>query len=245
MTYDQNTPSDSTALTLAEPVYQTVKTVTVMDNVLLHATGIKAAWNKQVAGIIETGQLLLKAKKELSGSGKFLKLFDKTVGDLPFCEDTAQRLMQIARHPVLSDAEHVRHLPPHWGTLAVLSRATPKQVKKWIMDGTVNVDTDRMRAESLVAPKPAKGRAEVKQDADDATDSDDVAANVIASKAQNEVQQAVQHLYTLATDVKADWTNADFEMVRDLVEELQSKIDARRQDALHDAEWQKAEKGSA
>src|SRR6266446_5356867 len=242
MTYDQKTPIDTdsvTALTtVAEPVYQTAATVTVYDNVLIHAAVIKTAWNKQVTGIIETGQLLLAAKKALSGSGKFLKLFDKTIGDLPFCEDTAQLLMKIARHPVLSNAEHVRQLPPHWGTLAILSRATSKQLEKWILDGSVNIDTDRKRAESLVTPKPAKVKAAVKKDSDV---TDNTTCSAIPDNTHNpEVQQSVQHLYTLATDATADWTNVDLDMVRDLIEELNSRLDARAEAASHEKEWQES-----
>jgi hypothetical protein len=224
---------NSTALTVTDNTTPTVST----DNVILfHANGIKTAWNKQVSGIVETGELLLKAKKDLSG--RWLKLFDPKVGNLPFCEDTAQLLMKIARHPVLSNAEHVRYLPPHWSTLAILSRATPKQLEKWIMDGSVNIDTDRKDAESLV--KPAKAKAAKKagasaragrdegttarhEHADDKTVSDATAGN-----GANEVEQAIQALYALACDATADWTKADPDMVHGLIEEMRSRLDANK-----------------
>src|ERR1700682_1445205 len=110
MTYDQNTSSidtDSTATTLAsvaEPVYQTAANISKMDNVLIGAGEITSAWNKSVAAFIETGILLLKWKKNLSGSSKWLKLFDKNIGNLPFGVDTAERLMRIAKNKVLTDS---------------------------------------------------------------------------------------------------------------------------------------------
>src|ERR1700730_4895535 len=69
-------------------------------DVKTHAVKIKTNWQGQVPSIINAGLDLIEAKKVLP-RGKFLKLFDKEIGDLPFGEDTAQRLMKIARHPVL------------------------------------------------------------------------------------------------------------------------------------------------
>src|SRR6202043_1074044 len=103
--------SDS-AVTVAEPLHQTAQSVSIMDNVMTGAAEIKAAWNKQVASIVETGQLLLKWNKILSGSNKFRKLFDPKIGAVPFCYETATQLMKIAKHPVLSDVVHGQHLPP-------------------------------------------------------------------------------------------------------------------------------------
>ena len=89
--------------------------------VLRHAAQIRGSWQKAVSGIIETGRSLIEAKKALTlehGHGQFLKLFDPEIGNLPFGENTAQRLMKIARNPVLSNADHGQYLPPSWRTLA-------------------------------------------------------------------------------------------------------------------------------
>ena len=150
--------------------------------------------------------------------------------------------MKIARHPVLSNTEHVRLLPPSWGTLAVLSKASSKQLEMWLADGTVTANTERKRAESLVSPKPAK--AEGKKDT---TVSDDSASDATefptlpASNASNEVQQSVEQLYKLACDAKADWTNVNFDMVRDLAEELNSRLDNQADAASRDKQWLEAE----
>ncbi len=202
--------------------------LTVTDNILFHANGIKTAWNKSVAAFIETGLLLLQAKKEMSGSGRWLKLFDPTVGALPFGVDTAERLMRIAKNKVLTNSANWRNLPPSIRTLDVLSKDT-KRLEKWLTDGTITADTELKQAESLVSPKkPAKAKA-VKKDTDD---SDKTAAN-----AANEVQQGVQHLYTLACDAKADWMNVDTDMVHDLIEEMESRLEQSKATAAEAKAW--------
>jgi hypothetical protein len=243
----------TTLTTVAEPLYQTAATVTVYDNVLIHATGIKTAWSKPVAGFIEAGQLLLHAKKQLSGSGKFLKLFDKDVGDLPFGIDTAERLMKIAKNKVLTDSANWRNLPPSIRTLAELSKATPKQLEKWLTERVVTADTELKQVESLV-----KARAKVKTvkkdtddsvdytDATDEIDGDPVIAtfttcNATASNGSGNVQQAVQALYTLVCDAQADWSNVNFDMVRELVKELNGSLDDHAETESRDKEWQEPE----
>src|SRR5882757_7961333 len=74
--------------------------LTVIDHyqdVKEHSNKIKGSWQKQVSSIIETGQFLIEAKRALP-HGKFTKLFDKEVGNLPFGKDTAQLLMKIAKN---------------------------------------------------------------------------------------------------------------------------------------------------
>jgi hypothetical protein len=44
---------------------------------------------------------------------------------LPFNERTAQRLMKISEHPVLTNTTHESHLPTSWTTLYELSKASP------------------------------------------------------------------------------------------------------------------------
>src|SRR5260370_3791121 len=174
MTYDQNTPAplpvddtDSGATTepvvVAEPLYQTAQTVTVMDNVMIGAAEIKTAWNKQVSSIIETGNLLLKWNKILSGTSKFKKLFDPDIGGVPFSYETATQLMKIARHPVLSNVVHGQQLPPSWRTLIVLSRAPVKKLEQWLADKEITPATERSRADELVGTK-AKVKTKAKKD---------------------------------------------------------------------------------
>jgi hypothetical protein len=44
---------------------------------------------------------------------------------LPFNERTAQRLMKISEHPVLTNTTHESHLPTSWTTLYEPSKASP------------------------------------------------------------------------------------------------------------------------
>ena len=195
---------------------QAVKnTVSTSDNVILfHADGIKTAWNKSVAAFVETGQLLLEAKKAMSGTRKWLQLFDPKVGALPFGVDTAERLMRIAKNKVLTNSANWRNLPPSIRTLDVLSKDT-KRLEGWLADGTITADTELKQAEFLVRPKKPTNAKEAA-----------VETNTKATVETNEVQRAVQALYTMATTATADWTNVDVGMLRDLVEELQGRLDA-------------------
>lgn len=47
--------------------------------------------------------------------------------ELPFGESTAEKLMKIASHPLLSKSEHVPILPPAWGTLYELTKLPPER----------------------------------------------------------------------------------------------------------------------
>ena len=79
---------------------------------------ITKLWNQQVETILETGRLLREAKGELDSPGLPHGEFGVMVAkQLPFGARTAQMLMTIARHPILSNAKYVSHLPPCWGTL--------------------------------------------------------------------------------------------------------------------------------
>jgi hypothetical protein len=128
----------------------------VIDNsnqaVMIHADRINKAWQKAVSSIIETGQLLIDAKegKHKIPHGEFTKLFDSKIGKLPFSERTAQCLMQIARHPILSNEAYRPVLPPHCRTLVILSRAPATQLESWLADGIVTAETEQVEAEALV-----------------------------------------------------------------------------------------------
>jgi hypothetical protein len=252
--HQTNYADNNTALTTTTDDIVTLTTpVAITDEVILfHANRIKASWQKAVSSIIETGQFLLDAKKLMSGTGKWSKLFDKKLGGLPFSTDTAQKLMKVARHQYLNKTEHARFLPPSWFTLSILSDASEKQVKQWITDGKITPNTQRKDAEKLVNPTKKLKKAKSKIAPLDMSDLDkrksDRDNDVSNTAPSNEVQLAVQHLYTLTTDASADWTSVDWEMVDDLIEELQSRkaadVEQRRQDAEkhhHDKEWQDAE----
>jgi hypothetical protein len=85
---------------------------------LEHVRRITAAWQKTVANIVETGRLLIEAKDDI-GHGGFQVMIR---AELPFGPSTAQRLMQIAEDPVLSNAAHAPLLPASWMTLYELAK---------------------------------------------------------------------------------------------------------------------------
>jgi hypothetical protein len=140
-------------------------TTTQNKAVLIHATRINQAWQKAVSSIIETGQLLIDAKegKNKLQHGEFTKLFDPQIGKLPFSERTAQQLMQIARHAVLANPSYRSALPPHWRTLAILSRAPGEQLEQWLADKTVTAETEQVEAIVLLSP-PAPAVEPTKSD---------------------------------------------------------------------------------
>jgi hypothetical protein len=127
----------------------------VRDDAMEHALKIKAAWQKAVISIIETGRLLIEAKKKLP-PGVYGSMFGTirsahTEPLMPFSKRTAERLMRIASHKVLHDATHVSRLPPSWGTLYVLSAIQPKRLKQLIEQGKVDADMTRKDATRLLA----------------------------------------------------------------------------------------------
>jgi hypothetical protein len=113
-----------------------------------YATKIAAAWRKTTESIIETGRLLNEAKAEVE-HGDWLKLVEV----LPFGEDTAQRLMAIARHPVISNTEHVRYFPPSWGTLYELTKVPDKALLTGIKDHAINPGMERKEVALLLGPR--------------------------------------------------------------------------------------------
>jgi hypothetical protein len=146
MTYDQKTSIDTD-----EPLTEAAPTIVEDENsiVLHHAAQINGEWRKAVSGIIGAGQKLLEAKKSLSGTGKWLRLFDPKIGNVAFKEDMAERLMKIAKNKVLTNSAHERNLPPSWSTLYVLSGATSKQLEKWLADGNGHREDGAQRRQRL------------------------------------------------------------------------------------------------
>jgi hypothetical protein len=109
------------------------------------AERITSAWQKAVASIIETGRLLIEAKNALD-HGEFGKMIEDK---LPFGWRTAQRLMEIAEHPILSKATHVSHLPPSWGTLYELTKLPERELTDMLADGRINCETERKEVEQI------------------------------------------------------------------------------------------------
>jgi hypothetical protein len=100
---------------------------------------ISAAWQKSVASIIETGDLLIKAKDDLD-HGEFDAMVER---DLPFKPSTARRLTKIAANECLSNRAHAHVLPPSWMTLYELTKLPAPELVARIEDGVIN---PKMRA---------------------------------------------------------------------------------------------------
>jgi DUF3102 family protein len=99
-----------------------------------------------VTSIIETGQILIKAKAALP-HGDFGKMLRE---ELPFSRYTAHRLMAIARNPAL--VAHAQHLPPSWMTLSYLARLPEGEVEKKIANGEIHPGMQRRHAAKMLQP---------------------------------------------------------------------------------------------
>jgi hypothetical protein len=117
---------------------------------------IRTSWQKSTESIIETGALLLQARKELERD-----VFHAM--RLPFGKRTRERLMKIAGNPVLSLATHASHLPPSWMTLYELSKLPHPTLLAKIEDGTIRPDMERKDATALLG-RPKRLPAEPKPD---------------------------------------------------------------------------------
>jgi hypothetical protein len=108
------------------------------------------------ASYINAGRKFLQAKQALKRTnGSFIHLVTDLLGyDL----DTAERWMEIARHPVLSDSANSRILPTAWTTLYTLSRIPPKLLQKHVVDGTVHARLSGKAATQLLKRGANGGR---------------------------------------------------------------------------------------
>ena len=95
---------------------------------------------------MEVGKLLIQAKAALE-HGEFLKMFK---GDVPFREDTAQRLMGIAGNRVLSNTAYTRYLPPSWYTLSILTQLPEREFLKQLKAGTIHPELEQKKARALI-----------------------------------------------------------------------------------------------
>jgi hypothetical protein len=116
------------------------------------ATLITGTWQSSVANIIETGKQLNEAKDRLTRD-EFGDLINKF---LPFKRRTAQRLMKLARNPVLSNASHVTLLPARYATLAALDTLDlpPAELTAKINSGTINARMERKDVAAFKTPRP-------------------------------------------------------------------------------------------
>lgn len=126
------------------------------------AAKIHCEWRKSIDGILGVGRQLIAAKKRC-GHGEFLRLFkghENAVSDpVPFSERTAERLIAVASHAVISNPTHVSDLPQSWGTLYELTKLDDETLIAGIKSGEITPETTRAQAAALHADpveKPEK-----------------------------------------------------------------------------------------
>ena len=109
------------------------------------AKRITEAWQKQLPSIFEVATLLESAKTELR-HGDWANMIK---ADLPFSRSTANKLMKIGACDHLRKAEHVPHLPAHWGTLFELTLLTAEQFDHGVATGAINPKMQRKDVRAL------------------------------------------------------------------------------------------------
>lgn len=118
------------------------------------ALRINAEWRKSVEGILNVGRQLI-AAKEACEHGEFLRLFkghENAVSEpVPFSANTAEILMKVASHPVLSKSEIAQSLPQSWYTLYELTKLDDEQIVAGIKAGEITPDMTRAEASALRA----------------------------------------------------------------------------------------------
>jgi hypothetical protein len=109
------------------------------------AAVVRADLGQAVAGFIAAGQHLIQARMQIE-HGWEIWLRDEVGISRP----KAQMLMDLARHPVLSDRYHGNGLPPSWRTLYELSQLDAPLLQAAIEQGRVTPEMERKEARALV-----------------------------------------------------------------------------------------------
>jgi hypothetical protein len=108
--------------------------------------------SRAVGEVIDAGRLLLEAKARLR-HGDWARLFqghpDAVPNAVPVSVNTAQRLMAIARHPILSNPAHAQRLPRSWTTLYELTKIDGPTLREGLAEGRIHPGLDRRHAAAL------------------------------------------------------------------------------------------------
>ena len=110
------------------------------------AEAIRRDLGQAVAGFVAAGRHLAQAKKAV-GHGGWEAWCSEQVG---ITSRTAQMLMELPRHPAISNPNHGSHLPPSWRTLYELSRMDAPLLEAAIIAGDVHPELERKAAAALV-----------------------------------------------------------------------------------------------
>lgn len=103
------------------------------------------AWSGLISSVIDAGRYLIELKDQ-TDHGRWVQLIRER---LPFSEDTAQKLIKIAAHPVLSNAEHARLLPSAWSQLAEIANVEPDTLKDALDNGLITPTMTRQDIREL------------------------------------------------------------------------------------------------
>lgn len=107
-----------------------------------------------VEAALALGRDLIEAKAALP-HGQFGRLFadheDAVAKPMPFNWKWANRLMAMARHPVISNSHHGGNLPADINALDMLARLSEAEVEEAIETGRVTRNTTRREVRELVA----------------------------------------------------------------------------------------------
>jgi hypothetical protein len=117
-----------------------LKLVTAKD----YAAALWSCWLDSLDAIFRAGRLLLEAKERVP-HGEWLDVIDGS----PFSVPTAEKLMAIARHPLISNSSIRRILPPAWTTLYELSRLPDPVLDRAISDGAITPDLKEHQVRKL------------------------------------------------------------------------------------------------
>lgn len=103
----------------------------------------KIKFSAAAAAVIATGQSLEKAKDDL-GHGNFMTMFaehPKHVNEpLYFSVSTADKLMSIGRHALLSNSDYSPNLPAAWTILYTLTKVPDKYLLRGFDNGVIRPD---------------------------------------------------------------------------------------------------------
>lgn len=149
----------SNLIEIDQPV-QAIPTVSVVmeagASLQLWADRIRLAYERSVGAIIATGKNLNNAKASVphGGWGRMFRGHPQAVErPIPFSQDTAERLMAIARNPVLSNSAQWAELPNSWRTLFELSKIEASTLESYLSRGMIHADMTRQEALQLTVKR--------------------------------------------------------------------------------------------
>lgn len=151
------------------------------DKIQSYSFRIEQIWYKSLEGIFAVGDLLIRAKKDLS---KDKRAYDLLLNILPFGARTAQRLVVIAQTPHFRKPQVQKCLPASWTILDELSGLSESKFNRYIKNDTINTGMNRNEARALA--KSSSKRNVVESDVvDSSRDGDNTYASLIFSLKQS------------------------------------------------------------